>query len=187
MTSGCAGALLAFASRQHSRSCQFFISTRPSFTLHSIRRPTRETFCHPPSCRVGKVGKHLAAQAGRTEQGVLASSNAQSCSRTPVSSNLSAAAGSGQDDNAGLMPVLGRRILSTLTAAALALAILFSSTPTAYAAAFPFAPRVSSTPATLEMKVMQFQVVRNYLVQSRYLHLGVHLHSPCRTWPWLGL
>ncbi len=51
------------------------------------------------------------------------------------------------------MPELGRRILSALTAATLALAILFSSTPIVNAAAFPFAPRVSSTPATLEMKV----------------------------------
>ena len=51
------------------------------------------------------------------------------------------------------MPELGRRILSALTAATLALAILFSSTPSANAAAFPFAPRVSTTPATLEMKV----------------------------------
>ncbi|CAL5218990.1 g745 [Coccomyxa viridis] len=50
------------------------------------------------------------------------------------------------------MPELGRRILSALTAATLALAILFSSTPIADAAAFPFAPRLSTAPATLEMK-----------------------------------
>lgn len=157
MISGCAGALLAVASRQHSGSCRFFTSSRPMFILHPVHRPIREAFCHTPSCRARKAGKHLAVQAGRTEQGVLAQSREESYSRLPVHHISSAAASLDKDSvfNAGLMPELGRRILSTLTAATLALAILFSSTPIAYAAAFPFAPRVSSAPATLEMKVMQ--------------------------------
>jgi hypothetical protein len=76
--------------------------------------------------------------------------------------SITAAQAEKSAQGAGLMPEFGRRVLSTLTAAALALAILFCGTPTAYAAAFPFGQRVSSAPATLEMKVSQ----RIYLLSA---------------------
>ena len=105
----------------------------------------------------------MAILAGRTEQGAAPSRNNQNCSRQAARNISTAALGSdsGSAQDTGLVSELGRRILSTLTAATLALAIMFSSTSIAYAAAFPFAPRVSSTPATLEMKV---------IVQHLYLH-----------------
>lgn len=71
--------------------------------------------------------------------------------RSAISTAAASDRGSAKDES--LLSDVGRRVLSTLTTAALALAI-FISTPAAYAAGFPFtAPRLSSTPATMEMKV----------------------------------
>ena len=67
-----------------------------------------------------------------------------------------------QSTDAGLLWSFKRGLVSALTAATLALALLFCSSPTAYAAAFPFAPRVSSSPATLEMKVHQQTGLRGF-------------------------
>ena len=175
---GCAGALLAVASRLHSGSCRFFTKTRPTPVLQYVRRSAHETR-HLNICRAVQSvpGRHMAILAGRTEQGAAASRKNQNRSRQ-AASNLSSAApssDSGSAQDTGLVPELGKRLFSALTAATLALAILFSSTPIAYAAAFPFAPRVSSTPATLEMKVKMSQGMPYHNCASQLSLPG----SPC--------
>ena len=153
---------MAATPKLHPRSCRYFTSIRPVSALQYLRRSSREAASPSHSCKAAQSyhWKHLTVQALQTDQGAASGSRGQTCSRPSASnvrSALSTAAAHENDSaqDAGLLPELGRRVLSTLTAAALALAILFSSTPTAYAAGFPFAPRVSSTPATLEMKVSQ--------------------------------
>ena len=158
---GYAGVLLGVSSKLHSGTCRFFTSTRPPSPLQLLRGSphgslnSSHSIKAPNACHL----RHLAVQASRNEHSSAISTGGQGHSKLSahsIRSAISAAAASdrGSAHDAGLLSDVGRRVLSTLTAAAFALVILFSSTPTAYAAGFPFtAPRLSSTPATMEMKV----------------------------------
>ena len=161
MILGYAGALLGVSSKLHSRTCRFFTSTRPPSALQLLRGlphgslNSSHSIRAPYACHL----RHLAVQASRNEHSSAMSTRGQGhakLSAHSIRSAISAATASdrGSAHDADALSDVGRRVLSTLTAAAFALLILFSSTPTAYAAGFPFtAPRLSSTPATMEMKV----------------------------------
>ena len=156
-----AGAIFAITSRLHGRTGRYFTTSRPSSALQILSKQAHR--CHSqPVCRKSfaahTVGP-LASRSSRAGQS-LGQGNTQQQQSGPLSlrerSSFPAASVKGSEStDASLLWSFGRGLASALTAAALALALLFCSSPTAYAAAFPFAPSVSSSPATLEMKVNQ--------------------------------
>ena len=144
----------------HFRTCRYFTCSKPPPAVEAVARPSlinQSRSFSATSTSVRHPWLVTALQGGGQHQRLAEGSRQlQHTSASPDAIRIPSAAALLQrapavEDSAFWK--LTRSMLGTLAAAALALAIFLSSSPTAYAAAFPIGPMVSSSPATLEMKV----------------------------------
>ena len=144
----------------HFRTCRYFTCSKPPPALQPMARPSLRNQSHS-FITISTSVRHpwlITTLQGGGQRQCAAESSRQllHTSASPDAIGIPSAAvllqkAPAEEDRAFWKST--RSMLGTLAAATLALAIFLFSSPTAHAAAFQFGPTVSSSPATLEMKV----------------------------------